>query len=180
LAGIGLSVVRTFTLLTRRAIHVPRRNVGRTFSFANGTRSTVYRETVRDDEPRDPCVLLVEFRLRWVRGATHRVFQLESWLNTPLFVGFPGFVSKLWLAADTNGYYRGLYEWDGAERAEHYVRALWWALIVVSEAASIRYRILPNLTRDVFLAKPSSPEVPRDDRWWCLVPAEATTGMLST
>jgi hypothetical protein len=171
LAAIGLSVVRTVSLLTRRVIHVPGQNIGRTLAFADGTRANVYRETVRDHEARDPCVLLVEFRLRWVRGAGHRVFRWESWLNTPLFVGFPGFVSKLWLAADNNGYYRGLYEWDGAERAEHYARALWWALIIVSESTSIRYRVLPNLRRDEFLARPPSTQGPREERWGHLVPA---------
>ena len=35
-----------------------------------------------------------------------------SLLNTPFFVGFPGFVSKLWLANDEHGVYRGLYRWD--------------------------------------------------------------------
>jgi hypothetical protein len=30
------------------------------------------------------------------------VFRAESILNTPLFAGFPGFVSKLWLAHDEN------------------------------------------------------------------------------
>src|SRR5262245_45796041 len=79
------------------------------------------------------------FRLRWVHGRGHRLFRLESLLNTPLFVGFPGFVSKLWLAHDENRVYRGLYEWDGPDLAEAYVRALWWALIVVSERDSIRH-----------------------------------------
>ena len=61
-----------------------------------------------------PVVLVVAFRLRWVRGRGHALFRVESVLNTPLFVGFPGFVSKLWLANDENGVYRGFYEWDGA------------------------------------------------------------------
>jgi hypothetical protein len=49
--------------------------------------------------PRDatvgPRVLVVEFRLRAVRGRGHAVFRRESLLNTPLFAGFPGFCSKL-------------------------------------------------------------------------------------
>ena len=53
-------------------------------------------------------------------------------MNTPLFVGFPGLVSKLWLAADEHDVYRGLYEWDGAARAESYARALWRVLALVS------------------------------------------------
>jgi hypothetical protein len=58
-----------------------------------------------------PAVLVVGFRLRWVRGWAHTVFRAESLLNTPLFVGFPGFVSKLWLAHDENGVDRGVYQW---------------------------------------------------------------------
>jgi hypothetical protein len=32
------------------------------------------------------------------------LFRWESLLNTPLFVSFPGFVSKLWLADDEHGF----------------------------------------------------------------------------
>jgi hypothetical protein len=93
--------------------------------FADGTASRVYRETVVDrPPPSDPAVLVVGFRLRFVRGRGHDLFRYESLLNTPLFVGFPGFISKLWLANDEHGLYRGLYQWDGAGQAEHYARAL--------------------------------------------------------
>ena len=52
----------------------------------------------------------------------HALFRFESVFSTPLFVGFPGFVSKLWVAHDSSGTYRGVYEWDGATLAEDYVR----------------------------------------------------------
>ena len=68
--------------------------------LADGTSAPVYRETVADrGATLDPCVLVVEFRLRAVRGLGHAAFRRESLLNTPLFAGFPGFVSKLWLAS---------------------------------------------------------------------------------
>ena len=42
--------------------------------------------------------------------------------------GFPGFWSKLWISDPATGTYRGLYAWDGAERAvdyaDHLVRLL--------------------------------------------------------
>jgi hypothetical protein len=115
----------------------------------------VYRETVVDrGVTKDPCVLVVEFRLRAVRGWGHAVFRWESLLNTPLFVGFPGFASKLWLANDERGRYRGLYEWDGPRRAETYTRALWRVLALVSVPGSIHYRVLPGLRRDELLARP--------------------------
>lgn len=133
--------------------------------FANGTSARVYRETVVDDTPKDPCALVVEFRLwEWaVRGRrTHTLFRWESLLNTPLFVGFPGFVSKLWLANDEHGVYRGVYEWDGAERAEHYARSLWRVLALGCEPGSIHYRVLPGLGRDALLAAPHGMDSPLD------------------
>jgi len=96
-------------------------------------------------------VLVVTFRLRAVRGVGHAAFRFESLLNTPLFVGFPGFVSKLWLAHDACGRHRGVYEWDGSALAGHYVRALWWALALVSDTRSIDYQILPGVRRDELL-----------------------------
>ena len=86
--------------------------------FADGTTGRVYRETVVDhDCVADPCVLVVCFSVcGFVRGPFHTLFVGESMLNTPLFVGFPGFVSKLWLASDDNGVYRGVYGWDGANQ----------------------------------------------------------------
>ncbi|WP_245687764.1 YdhR family protein [Rhodococcus phenolicus] len=144
---------RTAGLLARRRLHLPTGNKGRTIIFADGTSAVIYRETVADRaEPADPVILVVEFRLRGVRGRGHALFRAESLLNTPLFAGFPGFVSKLWLTADEAGRYRGFYQWDGAASARDYVRALWWPLTLVSERPSIRYRVLPGLHRDEVLA----------------------------
>src|SRR5687767_6606424 len=134
----------TAVLLGRRRIHLPRESVGHRLRFADGTSALIYRETIVDTrEVADPCALLVEFRLRGVRGWGHALFRWESLLNTPLFVGFPGFVSKLWLAHDERGRYRGVYDWDGPERAEAYARALWRVLALVSVPGSIAYRVVP-------------------------------------
>lgn len=150
-------VANTVRLLARRHVHLPTEHVGMRLRFADGTSARVYRETVADGTPRDPCALVVEFRLwKWaVRGQrTHTLFRWESLLNTPLFVGFPGFVSKLWLTNDEHGVYRGVYEWDGPERAAHYARSLWRVLALGCEPGSIHYRVLPGLRRDALLAAP--------------------------
>jgi hypothetical protein len=62
-------------------------------------------------------------------------------------------VSKLWLANDERGRYRGLYEWDGPRRAED-ARALWRVLALVSVPSSIHYIVLPGLRRDELLGRP--------------------------
>jgi hypothetical protein len=161
----------TAVLLARRRVHLPRSHVGLRVRFADGSESVVYRETVVDGPgAQDPCVLVVEFRLRAVRGRGHALFRWESLFNTPLFVGFPGMVSKLWMAADEHGVYRGFYEWDGAARAESYARALWRVLALVSVPGSISYRVLPGWRRDDVLARPEvlrpRSGVADPDRWW--------------
>jgi hypothetical protein len=172
--AVARCVARCVVLLARGEVHLPRGNIGRRIPFADGSVGRVYRETRLDRTPSDPCVLVVSFRLRGVRGRGHAAFRVESILNTPLFVGFPGVVSKLWLAHDVHGLYRGLYEWDGAERAERYARSLWRVLALVSEPESIDYRVLPRLHRDDVLADPALLEryaSADDSSWWRVVAA---------
>lgn len=116
---------------------------------------------------------MVGFRLRYVRGRGHQLFRRESLLNTPLFVGFPGFTSKLWLAHDEHGVYRGLYQWDGAQQAEHYARALWRVLALVSVRGSISYRVLPGLLRDDLLSNPELAPADETGAWWRLTAVSA-------
>lgn len=148
-------VMEAFQMLVRRQIQQPQDHVGMRLRFADGTSAPVYRETtVPSLAASQPCVLVVRFRLVAVRGWGHRLFQAESLLNTPLFVGYPGFVSKLWLAHDQHGVYRGVYEWDGPERAEFYARSLWRVLSLVSAPSSIAYAVLPELRRDDVVRQP--------------------------
>jgi hypothetical protein len=111
--------------------------------------------------------------LRWIQGEPwHALFRWESLANTVLFVGFPGFVSKLWCAHDERGAYRGLYQWDGADRAEAYVASLRLVLGLVSEPASIRHAVLAGVVRDELLDDPSLAGVSgtgAQDAWWRLV-----------
>jgi hypothetical protein len=157
----------TARLLRQHRLRLPARWVGTRLHFADGTSARVYRETVADrGATLDPCVLVVEFRLRAVRGWGHAAFRAESLLNTPLFAGFPGFASKLWLAADERGRYRGVYEWDDPLLAENYARALWRVLALVSVPGSIHYVVLPGLRRDAMLERPHL--LGGDDAWWRL------------
>jgi len=154
-SGVIRCVATTVELLAARRVHLPRQNVGLRLRFADGSTGQVYRETVVDRGPTaDPCVLVVEFRLHLVRGWAHTLFRWESMLNTPLFVGFPGFVSKLWLAHDEHDVYRGMYEWDGPSRAEYYARCLWRILELGCVPGSIHYVVVPGVHRDEVLRDP--------------------------
>jgi hypothetical protein len=173
--GVLRCVGSTCRLLAQRRLHLPRQHVGLRLFFADGTSAPVYRETVAERGPtRVPCVLIVEFRLQLVRGWGHTLFRWESLLNTPLFAGFPGFASKLWLAHDQHGVYRGVYEWDGPARAEYYARCLWRILAIGSVPGSIHYMVLPGLRRDDVLKDPHvlDDRVPDEQSaWWRAVAA---------
>jgi hypothetical protein len=173
LRALAGCMANTARLLWQRRMHLPRERVGMRLRFADGTSGRVYRETAVDRGPTlDPCVLIVEFRLRAVRGGGHAAFRLESMLNTPLFAGFPGFVSKLWLADDEQGRYRGVYEWDGPQLAEDYARALWRVLALVSVRGSVHYVVLPGLHRDRLLDRPAAAGAGESAAdWWRLTEA---------
>ncbi|MFI5046484.1 MAG: hypothetical protein ACHQIG_05425 [Acidimicrobiia bacterium] len=174
--ALGACAISTAVLMFRHAISQPTGRLGQVLRFADGSGGRVYRETVVERAARDaPVLLIVAFRLRWVRGWGHALFRAESLLNTPLFVGFPGFVSKLWLANDEHGVYRGFYQWNDAALADAYVRALWWVLALVSVPGSIHAVVLPGLRRDDVLANPELLEAAGDahrDEWWRLTAVE--------
>lgn len=82
--AVAACFLTTFALLSRHRIHLPEEHVGRRLDFADGTGARVYRETrLGSGLAKDPCTLVVVFRLRLVRGPAHALFRRESLLNTP-------------------------------------------------------------------------------------------------
>jgi hypothetical protein len=174
------SAVATFRLLAAGQLTSPRTYLNRRLRFADGTTSFVFRETaIRDHDPRDPAVLVVQFRLRAIghRRFLHALFRRECILHTPLFAGFPGFQSKLWISDTATGVYRGLYEWDGPERAADYADQLVRLLIPLSTHDSVRYHVIPGIRRQDLFGTPGLAVADQEqaaDTWWRLVePPEA-------
>ena len=140
----------------------------------------MFRETaIRDGEPRDPVVLIVQFRL-WALGRNrllHALFRRECILHTPLFAGFPGFHSKLWISDTATGVYRGLYEWDGPERATDYADTLVRLLTPLSTHGSVRYHVIPGIRRQDLFGGSGLAVAGQEreaDAWWRLAePLEA-------
>ncbi|MGW0040031.1 hypothetical protein [Gordonia sp. NPDC003376] len=164
--AIGRCVITTVLLVLRRRLHQPSTDYGRVVGFSDGTQGRVYRETTVDDAaPTEPVTLIVGFRIRRIGGnrVVHWLFRVESVCNTILFAGFDGFRTKLWMADDETHRYRGVYDWDGEQRARAYVRALWWPLTVISERDSIAFQVLPG-TREDTLAGGGA--IPDEKQWW--------------
>ncbi len=179
-AGAGSAFLRssgrTAAMGWRGQLHLSRGHLGWTLVFGDGSSCRVYRESV-STTPRsgDPCLLVVAFKLRLIglSPVGHAVFRAESLLNTPLFAGFPGFRSKLWLTDAGTGVYRGLYEWDGPAAARSYAATLCRLLRLVSVAGTVRYHVEERLTPGQVLAEPSASARPLGgDDWWRLCSAQ--------
>jgi hypothetical protein len=180
LRPLALCALHTGAMLIRRRLRQPNDHVGEIVTFADGTSGRVYRQTrVLAPPSVEPVFLVVRFRLRLARGGwSHALFRAESILNTVFFGGFKGLVSKLWLAHDQKGRYRGLYEWDGAEAALAYVDALWWVLSLVSVPGSVSFVIARGLGCEEALATSSllRSAAVDDDGWWRPVAISADPG----
>lgn len=162
------STAATARLIAGRRLRSPRAWIGRRLVFADATTSFVFRETaVRGGPLSDPVILVVEFKLRLVGTSklAHAAFRRECVLHTPLFAGFPGFRTKLWLSDWETGVYRGLYEWDGADRAVRYAETLVRLLRLVSVRGSVRYHVVPGLRRDDLPSRADT----AGREWWRLV-----------
>ncbi|HEX6255853.1 MAG TPA: hypothetical protein VFZ70_08570 [Euzebyales bacterium] len=165
------SVWATSQLLTAGRLSQPTTHRARPLHFADGTTSYVFRETLVDGLPTtEPAVLVVRFSLRLVgtNPWLHAAFRRECVLHTPLFAGFPGFRSKLWLTDPHTGVYRGLYEWDGADRAVHYAETLARLLALVSAPQSVHHHVVSPVRRDAVLRDPTL--VTDGPAWSRLVP----------
>jgi hypothetical protein len=158
----------TARMLWARQLRFPRRLVGSRLPFTDGSTSVVFRETAAGAGSGQPSLLVVEFRLRALGSNPylHALFRAESWLNTFLFAGFPGFHRKLWLATPGNGAYRGVYDWDGPDDAVRYAERLVRVLRLFSVPGTVRYHVVPGVRLDAFLREPGS--VASAAPWWSL------------
>lgn len=177
-AAFAASAWRTGRLATHGDLRTAPEHVGHWLTFSDGSRSQVYRETVRlHAATSDPALLVAAFELPLVgtRGFFHTLFRPVSMVNTPLFAGFPGFRSKLWLTDLRTGVYRGVYQWDGPWRADEYAVTLTALLRPLCHRGSVAYHVHPGVWRDDFLREPAMIGVPTrpDDRWWRLQEAMA-------
>ena len=154
LLAVSASMVSFCVLLIRGRIHQPRQQLGHRLTFANGV-----RRMPRNDRGRAPKRyaggggLQIPAVVPAEPGAEGVLARKRRADHTPFLAGLPGFVSKLWLTYDEPAVYGGVYEWDGAQRAELAAQTIRWILPSVAVPSSIAYQVIPNQTRDQYLAE---------------------------
>ncbi len=158
-------------MATRHCLARPADRLGMTLSFRDGTTSRVIRETVVvDAASAEPALLVIAFRLAFLDDVDllHDGFRHECLIHTPLFAGFPGFRSKLWLGDDDTRIYRGVYQWEGATEAAVYAGRMVGLLAPFSTQGTARHHVVPGLTRAEYLRDPDLTSGGELDAWWRL------------
>jgi hypothetical protein len=171
IADFAGSVAVWGRLVAGRRLISPKDNLGARLRFEDGSSSFVFRETaVTTASTSDPTLLVIQFRLTALGSnrLLHAAFRRECVLHTPLFAGFPGFRSKLWLDDVDTGVYRGVYEWQGGERARHYAARMVAMLAPFSTAGTALYQIVEGVRRDEFLLRPAIARADVEGGWWRL------------
>jgi hypothetical protein len=171
LSDFARSVAAWGGLVARHGLTSPKGNVGARLTFADGSSSFVFRETAAADvSTSDPTLLVIQFRLAMLGSdhLLHAAFRRECVLHTPLFAGFPGFRSKLWIDDIDTGVYRGIYQWQGGDLARHYAARMVALLRPFSNAGTARYQVVEGVVRDEFLLRPEVAPTQPDDGWWRL------------
>jgi hypothetical protein len=139
--------------------------------FADGSSSFVFRETaVTGADTSEPTLLVIQFRLAALGSnrLLHAAFRRECILHTPLFAGFPGFRSKLWLDDVESGVYRGIHQWQGGHLARHYAARMVALLRPSSTEGTARYHVVEGLPREEYLVTPDAAPTDAGGVWWRL------------
>jgi DNA-binding transcriptional regulator of glucitol operon len=117
------SVFKTIGFVVTGRLHFPKQRIGEVVIDEDGRQFTIFREVVVDrakTQPEHPgAVLTLHFKVTNMSPAANKFYSL---LPLPLYIGDPGFRSKLFTI---NGEYcQSIYEWDTVQDAENYVNSI--------------------------------------------------------
>jgi hypothetical protein len=139
-------ISRTLGYLAAGRLTSPKDKIGESFVNADGSEYVVFKQTVLKplDSLKTPpeAMFRVQFRVAKIRRWRDR-FVIA--LKAPIFVGAPGFRSKLWMVDAKNDTYQGVYEWDTLADAEDYAHSASMDFMTeVAVAGGISYEVLPG------------------------------------
>lgn len=139
-----LSTKNFFKLVFSNQLHLAKENLGKNFRVRDGQTYSVFHDTISDKNYSQPEVtLIVHFRLKLIRNNSffHWLFQSLCLLDTPVWVGFPGFRRKFWMVDIHTKDYLGIYRYEGSENAKSYAEYISAVLIPLSTKNSVWFEV---------------------------------------
>jgi len=138
------SITYFLRLVFSWSLHIGKQHLWEKYTVNDGKTYTVFRETISDKEYGEKEVtLIIGFRLRLIGNSSlfHWLFQHLCVLDTPIWVGFPGFKTKFWMVEPDAKDYLGLYRYQGKDNAKKYAEYICAVLRPVSTDGSVWYKI---------------------------------------
>jgi hypothetical protein len=136
------SILKTVGFVVTGRLHLPTDRIGKAVTDKHGNTFTIFREVIVDparDQPPEPrAVLILHFR---VTNMTPEQNKLYSLLPLPLYIGDPGFRSKLFTIHGEHCH--SIYEWDTADDARNYLNSMALRSILVRAVPdSLSFKII--------------------------------------
>jgi hypothetical protein len=117
------STIKTIGFAVTGRLHLPAEHIGNIVTSAEGEGFTIFREVVVDptsDQPGHPgAILTIHFK---VTNMSPQLNQLYSLVPLPLYIGYPGFRSKLFTINGEDC--QSIYAWDSVQEAQNYVNSV--------------------------------------------------------
>ncbi len=137
------SILKTIGFALTGRLHFPTQRNGEIVTDAQGRQFTVFRQVVvspaKDRPVRPGALLTLHFQVTNMSPAVNRFYAL---LPLPLYIGDPGFRSKLFTINGEDC--QSIYEWDTVQDAEAYIQSIALKSILLrSVPGSFSYTILP-------------------------------------
>jgi hypothetical protein len=119
LADVLRSLLKTIEYVVTGRLHFRTQRLGQVVTAEDGQSYTIFREVVVDPRPGQPEKPGAVFVLRFeVTNLSQKQNQVLSLIPIPLYVGFPGFRSKVYTI--NQSHCQSIYEFDTVQTAEHY------------------------------------------------------------
>ena len=136
------SVFNTLGFAVTGRLHFPNQRIGEIVTDDRGEQFTIFRQVVVDpakDQPENPGAILdLHFR---VTNMSDQANELYSLIPLPLYIGDPGFRSKLFTINGEDC--QSIYEWDTPQEAQKYVNSFALKTILArSVPGSMTYKIV--------------------------------------
>jgi hypothetical protein len=135
------SILKTAWFIINGRLHFPIDRIGMEVIDHDGKTFTIFREVVVDPphaQPKQPeAVLILHFHVVNMTVDQNKTYSL---LPLPLYIGNPGFRSKLFTI---NGEYcQSIYEWDTINDADNYLNSMALKTVIMrSVPGSFSYEI---------------------------------------
>jgi hypothetical protein len=138
------SVFKTIGFVVMGRLHLPTQQIDEVVTDEEGRQFTIFREVVVDpakDQPEHPgAVLVLHFKVTNISPKLNKFYSL---LPLPLYIGDPGFRSKLFTINGEDC--QSIYEWDTVQDAENYVNSMALKTILMRAVpGSVSYKIVPT------------------------------------